>query len=95
LGLALEREEAGNRVERLDPSDVAAFLKERGFEVLRAQRYAMYYPHRPGAVFSLLSRPVVFPIVRLGWRIANAVFGRFGNKMVVVAERVQRPASAT
>ncbi len=28
-----------------------------------------------------------FPVVRFGWRFANALVGRFGNKMVVVAER--------
>ena len=87
LGLALKTEEAGNRVARMEPSEVAAFLEARGYVVLRAERYAMYYPHHPGAVFSLLSRPFIFPIVRVGWRLANALFGRIGNKMVVVAER--------
>ena len=87
LGLALETEEAGNRVARMKPSEVSAFLEARGFVVLRAERYAMYYPHHPGVLFDLLSQPIVFPIVRRGWRIANALGGRFGNKMVVVAER--------
>jgi SAM-dependent methyltransferase len=89
LGLALEIEDAGNRVVRMEPSDVAAFLEARGYVVLRAERYAMYYPHRPGPVFRLLSRPFIFPIVRTGWRFANALIGRYGNKMVVVAERGQ------
>lgn len=93
LGLALETEEAGNRVARMEPSEVAAFLRARGYVVLRAERYAMYYPHHPGAVFSLLSWPFVFPIVRVGWRAANALLGRFGNKMVVVAERDQSAAT--
>jgi glycosyltransferase involved in cell wall biosynthesis/SAM-dependent methyltransferase len=87
LGLALEREEAGNRVARMEPSEVAAFLEARGYTVLRAGRYAMYYPHQPGPVFSLLSRPLIFPVVRAGWRFGNALLGRFGNKMVVLAER--------
>lgn len=89
LGLALEIEDSGNRVARLEPAEVSAFLRARGFVVLRAERYAMYYPHHPGSVFRLLSRPVVFPVVRVGWRLANALLGRFGNKMVVVAERDQ------
>jgi hypothetical protein len=59
--------------------------------VLRAERYASYYPHHPGAAISLLSRPFVFPIVRAGWRLAKALLGRLGNKMVVVAERAQPP----
>jgi SAM-dependent methyltransferase len=89
FGLALEREDAGNRVIRLEPSEVAAYLEARGFAVLRAERYAMYYSHRPGTIFRLLSRPVVFMVVRVGWRAANALLGRFGNKMVIVAERAQ------
>lgn len=93
LGLALEKEAAGNRVARMEPSEVAAFLEARGFAVLLAQRYVMYYPHRPGAVFGLLSRPFVFPITRAAWRVANALVGRFGNKMVVVAERNELPGT--
>jgi SAM-dependent methyltransferase len=89
LGMALETEEAGNRVARMRPEEVAAYLSARGYHVLRAERYAMYYPHHPGRVFDVLSRPYVFPVIRAGWRVANAVIGRFGNKMVVVAERSQ------
>jgi hypothetical protein len=87
LGLALEQEEAGNRVARMNPRDTAAFLEARGFHVLRAERYVMYYPHRPGRLSRLLSGPITFPIARTTWRLANALIGRHGNKMVVVAER--------
>ena len=87
FGMALEAEVAGNRVARLDPSEVARFLEYRGYVVLRAERYAMYYPHQPGIGFGLLSRQLVYPITRSAWRLANALIGRFGNKMVVVAER--------
>lgn len=91
VGLALDHEEAGNRVARLDPSEVAEFLEARGFAVVSAERYAMYYPHHPGRVFSILSSRPVFPVARFAWRVANAIVGRAGNKMVVVAERA--PAS--
>jgi hypothetical protein len=47
----------------------------------------MYYRHEPGTVSRLLSRPVIFPVVRLGWRGVNRVLGRFGNKMTVLAVR--------
>ncbi len=90
LGLALETEESGNRVARLDPAVVASYLAELGFVPLRAERYAMYYPHRPGAIFRLMSRPYLFPLARAGWRAANGLLGRFGNKMVVVCERSAR-----
>jgi SAM-dependent methyltransferase len=91
LGLALETEDAGNRVARMDPTEVAAFLVDRGYVIVRADRYAMYYPHHPGPVFRLLSQPLVFEVVRASWRLMNALLGRFGNKMVVVAER-ERPS---
>ncbi|MGZ3642139.1 MAG: methyltransferase domain-containing protein [Candidatus Limnocylindrales bacterium] len=87
VGLALEREEAGNRVARLRPQDVAAELEARSFQVRRAGRYAMYYRHRPGRVFAWLSQPAVLPFATTYWRVGNALIGRIGNKMTVVAER--------
>lgn len=85
MGLALEREDAGNVVARLTPEAVVQVLRTGGFEAVVARRYAMYYRHRPGAVFGLLSRSLIFPVVRLGWFAGNRLIGRFGNKMVVVA----------
>ncbi|MGE0544874.1 MAG: methyltransferase domain-containing protein [Dehalococcoidia bacterium] len=87
LGLALEREEAGNRVARLTPAQVAAFFQRSGFRPLRAERYAMYYRHEPGALFAALSRPALFPLTRSGWQIANRAVGRWGNKLTVQAVR--------
>jgi glycosyltransferase involved in cell wall biosynthesis/2-polyprenyl-3-methyl-5-hydroxy-6-metoxy-1,4-benzoquinol methylase len=87
FGLAVATEAAGNAVARLDVGDVTDFLTARGFIVLKAQRYAMYYPHYPGALFGFLSRPALFPLLRLIWRIADPIVGPFGNKVVVVAER--------
>ncbi len=87
LGLALEREGAGNRVARLKPEVVSQTLRSAGFRPLIVERYAMYYRHEPKVVFRALSRPWIFPVVREGWRAANALTGGAGNKMVVVAER--------
>ena len=89
-GVALEREESGNRVARLTPVEVAGVLRTAGFRPVLTERYAMYYRHEPGWVFQTLSRRGIFPLVRAGWRVANALIGRFGNKMVVVAERDAR-----
>lgn len=86
-GLAVEREDAGNRVARLSPTEIGRFLSKAGFHLLLAQRYAMYYRHQPGSWFQALSRPAILPFVRAAWRAANALFGRAGNKMVVIAER--------
>jgi len=87
LRLALEREPAGNRVARLRPQAVAAVLQAEGFRVVLAGRYAMYYRHTPGWAMSFLSWRPLLPLAILGWRFADRVFGRFGNKLVVVAVR--------
>ena len=86
-GLAQDVEEAGNVVARLEPATVVRFLRLRGFEVVRCARYAMLYRHRPRLPMRILSAPVVFQAAVLAFRSLNAVFGRFGNKLVVVAVR--------
>lgn len=87
LGLALEQEQAGNRVVRLEPAAVAAALRAGGYRVVQADRYAMYYRHVPGRLMSVLSRGPVLSLTVLGWRLANRIVGRFGNKLTVVAVR--------
>jgi SAM-dependent methyltransferase len=87
LGLALDREEAGNRVGRLDPADVSVRLGTQGFRMIRADRYLMYYRHVPGAITRLLSRPLILPLMLASIRALNWIAGRFGNKMVVIATR--------
>lgn len=83
LRLALEREEAGNAVERLRPTELAAVLASSGFEVVCASRYAMYYRHEPGRVLALLSRRPWFGALRLALTAFNAVLGRYGNRLAV------------
>ena len=95
LGLAAEWEDAGNRVWRLTSADVQERLADAGFNTVSAERYAMYYRHEPGRLFQIMSRGGIFPLVRVWWRAANALFGRFGNKMVVVAERTDAVAGAS
>jgi SAM-dependent methyltransferase len=89
-GLALEREEAGNRVARLDPGELAALLSARGFSIVRAARYGMLYRHHPGAPSRVLSSDLVFPITVAAHRAGNAVAGSLGNKLTVQAVR-RRP----
>jgi glycosyltransferase involved in cell wall biosynthesis/ubiquinone/menaquinone biosynthesis C-methylase UbiE/uncharacterized protein YbaR (Trm112 family) len=86
-GIALAQEDAGNPVVRLTPGHVVRILSDAGYRALVSKRYAMYYRHEPGAIFRALGRRWIFPIARVAWRLGNAVVGRFGNKMVVVAER--------
>lgn len=87
LGLAQEIEDAGNHVERLDPATVAAALQQAGLRPVHTERYAMYYKHHPGPVMRALSLPIAYQLTTLGWRGANAIVGRYGNKMTVQAVR--------
>ena len=87
LGVALDREEAGNRVARLEPAAVASALHAAGFRVVRADRYAMYYQHVPGRITSILSRRPLLSGAVLVWRLANRIVGRAGNKLTIVAVR--------
>ena len=87
LGIALAREESGNLVARLDPTTVRNRLHGAGFYIVQSQRYAMFYRHRPGRLFALISRPSLLAVSVGAWRVANAVFGPVGNKLAIVAER--------
>ena len=87
FGLALEREEAGNLVRRLSPKEITEPLAQLGFIPILGQRYAMYYPHEPGQIMRALSRRWTFWLARYAWRLADALLGSLGNKVVVVASR--------
>lgn len=87
LGVALEREAAGNRVARLVPAEIDKTLAGQGYEMLRADRYAMYYRHEPGPAVRLLSRRRLTWSARAGLTAFNLVLGRIGNKLAVQAMR--------
>jgi ubiquinone/menaquinone biosynthesis C-methylase UbiE/uncharacterized protein YbaR (Trm112 family) len=86
LGVSQAWEDAGNRVARLRPEDVSRELASEGFDVI-ARRYLMYYKHEPGRVMRLASRPVASQAYRLLVSLADAVLGRWGNKLQVTAVR--------
>ncbi len=90
FGLALAREEAGNRVARLRADETVSLFAQSGFEA-RAQRYLMYYGHAPGAAMRLVSQPLVYPMYRAARKAADAVAGRWGNKLQVTAVRRSVP----
>jgi SAM-dependent methyltransferase len=87
FGLALEREEAGNRVARLSIDDIVRNLKAEGFRILHAGRYGMFYRHEPGRISGLLSTNAVIHLAQGGFQVANKIAGRFGNKVTVQAIR--------
>jgi len=85
--LSVETEEAGNRVERVDPAAIVAALERSGFSVVRRERYAMVYRHEPGRAARLLSRRPLRPLVRFTIGGFNALLGGIGNKLTVQAVR--------
>lgn len=85
-GLALQREPAGNEVERLNAALVRRELTEAGFQV-DATRYLMYYQHEPGRIMRLMSLPGLHVMYRWAVRLANLAMGRWGNKLQLTAVR--------
>jgi SAM-dependent methyltransferase len=87
IGVALEREEAGNTVERLTLDRVSRTLSANGFRTVRSNRYAMFYRHEPGWLARALSTGPLLPVAVAALRTANAIAGPLGNKLVVQALR--------
>jgi len=87
VGLARSVEEAGNRVARLRPDEVARRLRREGFQIMGVRRYALVYRHRPGRASRLLSMTPLFQATRLGFKVLNLAAGRWGNKLTIWAQR--------
>jgi SAM-dependent methyltransferase/uncharacterized protein YbaR (Trm112 family) len=88
LGLAEQREEAGNVVRRLTLAEIVSELAAHGFGSIAPHRYAMYYRHWPGRAVRLLSRPRLLALATRGFLVANRLAGGLGNKLAVQAIRV-------
>jgi ubiquinone/menaquinone biosynthesis C-methylase UbiE/uncharacterized protein YbaR (Trm112 family) len=86
LGIATNREGAGNRVARARAEEVCRELRSAGFQPT-TRRYLMYYKHQPGSVMRLLSRPGVHRVYRWMVGLSNSAIGRWGNKLQVTAIR--------
>jgi SAM-dependent methyltransferase/uncharacterized protein YbaR (Trm112 family) len=93
--LSVETEDAGNRVERVDPAVIVSALERDGFSVVRCERYAMVYRHVPGRVAQVLSRRPLRLVVRLSLAAFNAALGNVGNKLTVQAVRKRLPATSS
>jgi ubiquinone/menaquinone biosynthesis C-methylase UbiE len=87
IGFSYDVEDAGNRVERVNPAELASTLQSEGFRVLRVERYAMYYRHQPGRVFRALSREPLFTASRIALGVFNGLAGSLGNKSTIQAVR--------
>jgi hypothetical protein len=47
----------------------------------------MFYRHWPGRTMQTLSKPVLLPLAKAGFRAVNRLLGRYGNKLAVQALR--------
>jgi SAM-dependent methyltransferase/uncharacterized protein YbaR (Trm112 family) len=88
LGLAVDTEEAGNRVARIALDAVTAELAAHGIHVVKSGRYIMYYAHRPGRVAAALSLRGVFPLMTAALLGVNRVAGAVGNKGFLQGRRL-------
>jgi glycosyltransferase involved in cell wall biosynthesis/ubiquinone/menaquinone biosynthesis C-methylase UbiE/uncharacterized protein YbaR (Trm112 family) len=95
LGMAELVEDAGNRIERLDPAEVKAKLEESGFRIVECERYAMRYRHEAGLPMRLFSHDPLFQLSRVTISAFNAIAGGAGNKMTVQAVRASASDSAS
>lgn len=85
LGISEDEEEAGNRVERLDPEAVVGQLRASAMDVIGVDRYAMYYRHEPGPMVRALSRGPLLGAAKAAFALGNLVLGPVGNKLTVRA----------
>ncbi|HZO82047.1 MAG TPA: class I SAM-dependent methyltransferase [Candidatus Binataceae bacterium] len=87
LGIAVDVEQAGNKVKRLVPREVAGILRGAGYRELRWERTLMYYPHQPPAWWRRFDRAPAFAGCRAAFWAANLACGHWGNKLALAARR--------
>ncbi len=86
LGFSHDYEEE-DFVYRFKENEIQQRLKELGISKIMTKRYIMYYPHRPGKIFRVLEMPPLFLLVKTAFYVLDMLFGRFGNKIQVVASK--------
>jgi SAM-dependent methyltransferase len=93
LGIMQPHEEAGNLVVRFGPSTLSGVLAGLGFDRISYSRYLMKYGHPPARWWRWFDAPPLLALARsLFLGLGVVAFGRWGNKLAVVAER-SNPAS--
>jgi 2-polyprenyl-3-methyl-5-hydroxy-6-metoxy-1,4-benzoquinol methylase len=90
LGIAVEVEDAGNVVKRLDPKALTTILGEQGFDRIAWKRTLMYYPHEPYRWFAWFDKSLLFFLFRIAFGTMNLALGGRGNKLSLGATRSDR-----
>jgi ubiquinone/menaquinone biosynthesis C-methylase UbiE len=89
-GLMKPYEEAGNYVIRFDAHRLEPLCRALGFDRISSSRYMVKYGHPPGGWWRRLDMPPLFEVSCAVFRLLGVhLFGRWGNKMALVAERSQ------
>jgi len=84
LGTSLAYE-GDDFVYRFKESEIRRWLNDLGIKSITTKRYLMYYPHIPGKTFCFLGLPIIYCLSKMAFGVINMVFGRFGNKIQVIA----------
>lgn len=87
LGVSEDLEESGNRVHRFTEAELRYLSHRVGFQRPRLQRYAMYYQQKTLFISRWFEETPTFMSFRILFWLINLLFGRWGNKMIAVAER--------
>jgi len=87
IGFSPEYEEDGICIYRFSPSELKRLFRGLGSKNLWMSRYIMWYPHTPNSLFRFFDKPVPFFAFRVTFNIINRLFGRFGNKLWLMAEK--------
>jgi ubiquinone/menaquinone biosynthesis C-methylase UbiE len=83
-------EDAGNYVIRFDAHRLEPLCRALGFDRISSSRYLVKYGHPPGGWWRRLDAPPLFEVSCAIFGLLGVhLFGRWGNKMALVAERSQ------
>lgn len=91
IGVAGEYEDAGNRVARMSVGELRETLQARGFSIVHAERYGMFYRHEPKGAMRAFSRRRLLALAQASVLTGNALAGGIGNKLSVQAVRTEAP----
>jgi SAM-dependent methyltransferase/uncharacterized protein YbaR (Trm112 family) len=81
LGISGVNEEAGNKVRRLEFSELKTVLAHLKPASVSLSRYLMWYPHQPPSWFEFFNRDRAFRTYWYMFSLLNRVIGQWGNKL--------------
>ena len=80
LGISGTNEEAGNKVCRIELSELNNVLAHLKPASVSLSRYLMWYPHKPPGWFKFFNRKRIFGTYWYVFSLLNRIIGKWGNK---------------